>query len=269
MLPKKTSSSAGYRKNVWSAEDDAILLGQVNSIGPMNWNHMASFFPGRTAKQCRERWHNHLTNGIKKGDWRSDEDRTLLMSHSRLGNQWTKISKSLPSRSAGDVKNRYYTLVRERKRGSVKKICKPQLPPHFDLSANSIFDLSNIGTASNSFLTYQNECQNQNKESSDDMQGSYSYRGVNSYQIASGNSSTSRLSSSSARSNTFMEKETVNEKCTKDDEDEDVDDDDDDGDAADEEQDISDIRDYNLRKDMVTFYLFLKDVLQVKNKIPE
>ena len=30
---------------------------------------IADLFPGRTGKQCRERWHNHLNPGIKKGDW--------------------------------------------------------------------------------------------------------------------------------------------------------------------------------------------------------
>jgi len=30
---------------------------------------IAQSLPERTGKQCRERWHNHLGSGIKKGDW--------------------------------------------------------------------------------------------------------------------------------------------------------------------------------------------------------
>ena len=30
---------------------------------------IADSLPNRTGKQCRERWYNHLSGGIKKGEW--------------------------------------------------------------------------------------------------------------------------------------------------------------------------------------------------------
>jgi len=30
---------------------------------------LARAFPGRSGKQCRERWHNHVNDHIKKGEW--------------------------------------------------------------------------------------------------------------------------------------------------------------------------------------------------------
>lgn len=53
----------------------------------------------RTGKQCRERWKNHLSPQIKKGDWTSEEDNIIMEMKSQLGNQWTRISKYLPGRS--------------------------------------------------------------------------------------------------------------------------------------------------------------------------
>ena len=82
----------------------------IDETGAVNWNLIAVSFPGRTGKQCRERWHNHLFEGIKKGEWSEDEDMDILKAHARLGNQWSKISKLLDGRSDTSVKNRFYVL---------------------------------------------------------------------------------------------------------------------------------------------------------------
>jgi len=47
--------------------------------------------PGRTGKQCRERWHNHLSEGIKKGDWTEEEDKIITTMRLAIGNQWSKV----------------------------------------------------------------------------------------------------------------------------------------------------------------------------------
>lgn len=40
---------------------------------------------GRDAKQCRERWYNHLRPGIKKGDWTRDEEKLINEMHDSFG----------------------------------------------------------------------------------------------------------------------------------------------------------------------------------------
>ena len=37
----------------------------VSTLGTL----ISAKFTDRSGKQCRERWHNHLNPGIKKGDW--------------------------------------------------------------------------------------------------------------------------------------------------------------------------------------------------------
>lgn len=49
----------GLKKGHWSEEEDARLKEIVNQ-GVRNWGDVAQKIPGRTAKQCRERWTNHL-----------------------------------------------------------------------------------------------------------------------------------------------------------------------------------------------------------------
>ena len=47
----------------------------------------------RTAKQLRERWHNHLDPVINKGPWTEHEDKLLIVAQNMLGNRFADIAK--------------------------------------------------------------------------------------------------------------------------------------------------------------------------------
>ncbi|KAL7532995.1 hypothetical protein ACHAXR_008208 [Thalassiosira sp. AJA248-18] len=78
--------------------------------------------PGRTGKQCRERWTYQLQPGIKKGGWTNDEDTLLMTLQKRLGNKWTKIAEHLTGRNDSDVKNRWHSNTMRSHRRRVKKL---------------------------------------------------------------------------------------------------------------------------------------------------
>jgi hypothetical protein len=50
----------------------------IEKSGVGNWSGVADCLPGRTGKQCRERWHNHLNPGIVKGDWTEEVNRGVF-----------------------------------------------------------------------------------------------------------------------------------------------------------------------------------------------
>lgn len=63
--------------------------------------------PGRTAKQCRERYNNHVDPGIKKDKiWTAEEDALVMQLHAEHHNQFAKIARNIPGRCYDDVKNR-------------------------------------------------------------------------------------------------------------------------------------------------------------------
>ena len=65
---------------------------------------MADQMKGRSGKQCRERWHNHLNPEVIKGDWSEAEDEIILSMQAEFGNAWAKITKALPGRTDNAVK---------------------------------------------------------------------------------------------------------------------------------------------------------------------
>jgi len=99
-------------KGHWTADEDANLLYLV-AENPKNWGHVARGIPGRTAKQCRERYHNHLDPSIKKGDWSIQEDTIIIEQQKNLGNKWAEISKFLPGRTENSVKIRWKSIQRQ------------------------------------------------------------------------------------------------------------------------------------------------------------
>ncbi|KAI8801874.1 hypothetical protein BJ742DRAFT_835275 [Cladochytrium replicatum] len=48
------------RKGPWTPEEDELLTGLVERFGKRKWTQIASQIPGRTDKQCRQRWFDHL-----------------------------------------------------------------------------------------------------------------------------------------------------------------------------------------------------------------
>jgi hypothetical protein len=88
----------GLRKGMWTQVEDDTMRSCIEQ-GMTHWDKIADAVPGRTNKQCRVRWHNHLDPAIKKTPWTEEEDKILDEAQAEYGNKWALVAKLLPGRT--------------------------------------------------------------------------------------------------------------------------------------------------------------------------
>jgi len=81
----------------------------------IDWVLIAENIPGRTIKQCRERWCCNLDPSVKKGEWTKAEDDLILRIQAERGNCWAYIAREMPGRTEHRVKTRFRSLMRARR----------------------------------------------------------------------------------------------------------------------------------------------------------
>ncbi|XP_028761994.1 transcription factor MYB16-like [Neltuma alba] len=116
----KSSSSACERlvelkKGPWTPEEDQKLMSYIQKHGRGSWASLpAKAGLKRCGKSCRLRWHNYLRPDIKRGNFSSQEDQTIIQLHALLGNRWSVIAHHLPKRTDNEIKNHWNTCLKKR-----------------------------------------------------------------------------------------------------------------------------------------------------------
>lgn len=125
-LHDSTLTAEGRRKQgpkPWTKDEDSLLLNLVHTMQwPMKWTVVAHSLPGRTGKQCRERYVNHLNPRLKSSDWSPLEDATIFHLYNTIGSHWAKMSKIIPGRTDNGIKNRFHNIRRQYEREDTHRL---------------------------------------------------------------------------------------------------------------------------------------------------
>ena len=112
-----------YTKRPWLPSEDQLLHDAVMSLGApefavkgceksgVRWTDIAKLVPDRAAKQCRERWRNHLDPGVSREAWTEEENAILLQRYEQFGSMWAEIASGLPGRADNGCKNQWNKLM--------------------------------------------------------------------------------------------------------------------------------------------------------------
>ncbi|CAN1131966.1 Transcription factor MYB14, partial [Linum perenne] len=105
----------GVKKGPWTPEEDEILVSFIRRFGHNNWRALpkqAGLL--RCGKSCRLRWINYLRPDIKRGNFTSEEEETIVKLHQMLGNRWSAMAARLPGRTDNEIKNYWHSNLKKK-----------------------------------------------------------------------------------------------------------------------------------------------------------
>lgn len=80
---------------------------QLDESGLKDWHRIAKKLPGRSNKDCRKRWCNNVTEGLRKGPWDEEEDGRLEKGIRKHGYHWAVVAQEVETRSADQCAKRW------------------------------------------------------------------------------------------------------------------------------------------------------------------
>lgn len=98
------SLSPVIKKSAWTTAEDNLLVYLYNIHGP-KWSFIARQIEGRTDDACSKRYNEALDPNLKRDQWTSEEDASLLQAHVEIGGKWKEIGLKL-QRSSLACRNR-------------------------------------------------------------------------------------------------------------------------------------------------------------------
>jgi hypothetical protein len=109
----KMDPTTAHNKGKWTVEEGAKLTEAVSKLG-YEWPAVAALVPGRTHRQCRQRWVESLDPAITRNrvKWTEEEDRKLTEAVTKLGNDWIQVALLVPSRTNLQCRKRWVCVAR-------------------------------------------------------------------------------------------------------------------------------------------------------------
>lgn len=113
---------------VWAEDENRVLKSLREDVEPSTWPQISQKLNeilgvSRTAKQCRDRYFNHLLESEGTLTWLNTEIETLFRLFFEFGAKWSIIAKSIKTKNEVQIKNFFYSTIRR----NIRKFNKGKL----------------------------------------------------------------------------------------------------------------------------------------------
>lgn len=102
------------KRTIFTEDEDKLLTRLVKIVGENEWNTIIRFFPGKTARQCREHYRFSLKPNINRTPYTMDDDTLLLKLYKKYGPRWVFFQTFFKDRTPDSIKNRCRVLTNYR-----------------------------------------------------------------------------------------------------------------------------------------------------------
>lgn len=102
------------KKGRWNKDENKNLKLAVKKLGTSDWIMISRLVPGRSNKQCRQRYFYSLSPQARRHDaWSESEDWRLFLGWRLYGNNWKRIATFNLGRTNRHIKNRFRVFVKK------------------------------------------------------------------------------------------------------------------------------------------------------------
>lgn len=157
---KTEDSKENLHRKKFTAEEDEKLKLIVEQMGNRNWLQIAEHMPGRTGRQCRDRYQNYLLPGFFGGQWSNQEDELLISKYLEIGSRWSKMVQFFKNRNANSLKNRwnyYISKHLDEYLNRPKRIDKPIIPNQESIFKIETIKDNNMSSSSLSLIDFEQD----------------------------------------------------------------------------------------------------------------
>ncbi|KAJ1282535.1 hypothetical protein BS78_03G059900 [Paspalum vaginatum] len=116
------------KRRPWTGDEDARLQRLAKEHGFHSWRRVASHLPGRSTKECRDRWRHCLARDVYHRPFTASDDDELVRLYVRHAGCWTDMSRAVYARTSRLLRHRWreirYTSA------VLGKFWRPRPPPN-------------------------------------------------------------------------------------------------------------------------------------------
>ncbi|KAK4137959.1 hypothetical protein BT67DRAFT_447643 [Trichocladium antarcticum] len=103
------------KRGPWSQAEDGCLLQLINQTGQLNWVQISKAMGSRTAKQCRERFHQNLKPSLNQAPIGQQEGHQIESLVAQVGPKWAEIARQLGTNRCDNAIKNWWNGVKNRR----------------------------------------------------------------------------------------------------------------------------------------------------------